>query len=69
VFRFCCCTCGAELDDRWSLSHQCARCEYLEGRKITDELFRKLLAEIADAGLTITVQGGPPANQSESAGK
>ena len=48
VFRFGCHTCGAELDDdRWSLSCQCARCEMLERRKHTDELFRKLLAEMA----------------------
>jgi len=55
VSRFCCCTCGAQFDDdRWSLSRQCARCEGLERRKHTDELFRKVMAEIADEGLTIT---------------
>jgi hypothetical protein len=57
VFRFGCHTCGAELDDDcWSLLCQCARCEMLERRKHTDELFRKLLAEIADEGLAITVR-------------
>lgn len=56
VFRFTCRTCGGDVDEhdeRWF--PQCGRCEHAERRKRGDELFRKVLAEIVDDDLTITV--------------